>query len=972
MSSDNNEVMQEEVIIGARALGEQIYKIMPTYQVMLKQLEEIRQTAKEFEGKVRNQETKKQDINNTIGIFGPRGTGKSSALYTLREDLFKSEHNILLPLIEPDSFGENTKIIGSIVGLLQAEGSKLLKALEKPNQDVESELKKYYNNGTLKPNNPLKQIINETVEYHLYTERQYRNMLSHHYEDLANHIKKSSRLLIPDIAFRNKLNELINEIVSVKKQLNKSDETILIYIFIDDIDLKTSKTRELMDALLKCTDHPNIVTVLSGDYEILTESLTLALLADEPLKEMGLGAYDSLKVLEKNPNTNEYVRINIDGDFNTEKIKKITKVLKDVTQNKPESPLTMLGRKSGLAHEYLKKIIPPARRHQLVKWSEETIPSFAFGKATLLSQLAKLMGDQSVFSYKGKEKIVENGIEIERDAILPIKKSYTIFDERPRGIVNAYYHLVQLLKVIDSESKKGEKFSFVKVLIDTLILSNKKLMEHQELIFENFMLWGSDAKSSFIDYAIELSELDIELLIIGEITRYLLPEVKYDNLAFSELKNRLFGRLIHSKSDYENNKTLEIGKSLEMPYRLYHMMLGLAKNIDIRSGMLLLELISNHPFDSYYYEYTNEEGRDQKDRFAVLRVAELVRQYPYILEQLYKNSHIERDESANYTLNTLQDLCTVDPEFEKTERIYQGLLKKFTYNLGKNTKNFEEFKIRRELFTHTLTNIRKEKQKQKLLEVDSTDSTLLEGSLTIIAQDKFRSLVSALVRINKKLAENEKDKLPNSVFQTIETSINKFSEHMFEKIFKEDIKIDISISNADVFEKFLSGKSGVTETSIYANCKRYVYQGFAVEKVKDKYSFEMRHVVDLGVYKVIISNVESLARNNRVWYGQKEARDLLVALKNSSSILNNNSENNFHFFKGNEQYILEEYYEYITNVQEFLEDEEYEKAKRFVKGSMDAAYEEIRNRTAAELEEFNLRLEDAEDKDQETYGEANA
>src|SRR3546814_6504910 len=41
---------------------------------------------------------------------------------------------------------------------------------------------------------------------------------------------------------------------------------------------------------------------------------------------------------------------------------------------------TILERKRELSHEYLKKIIPPARRHQLVNWNLETIPQFAFGK----------------------------------------------------------------------------------------------------------------------------------------------------------------------------------------------------------------------------------------------------------------------------------------------------------------------------------------------------------------------------------------------------------------------------------------------------------------------------------------------------------------------------------------------------------------------------------------------------------------
>ncbi|WP_339317276.1 P-loop NTPase fold protein [Paenibacillus sp. FSL R10-2734] len=957
MSGKNiTEIQEEEVIIGARALGDQIYKIMPTYQVLLKQLEGIRKSAKELEGNEINQNMRKQDINNTIGIFGARGTGKSSALYTLRQDLNQSEYNILLPLIEPDNFGENTKIIGSIVGFLQAEGNELLKSLEKQNLDQtqQRKLSTYFNNGTVKPNNLLKQIINKTVEYHLYTESQYRNMLSHHYEDLATHIKKSSRLLIPDIAFKNKLNELICEIVHVKKVLGKSEDPVLIYIFIDDIDLKTSKTRELMDALLQYTNHPNIVTVLSGDYDILTESLTLALLADEPLKEVGLSAYDSLKSLGES-----IVETNKAGNDNPPR---------------EEYLLTILGRKAGLAHEYLKKVIPSARRHQLVKWSEETIPYFAFGQATLMSQLAKLMGEQSIFSYTELREVFENDKEVERKVTLPIKKSYTIFDERPRGIVYAYYNLVQLLKVKESKSSEEEKFRFVKVFVDTLIFSSNKLLRFQEMIFEQFLLWGSDAKSSYIDYSVDFSrknDLDLELVIIGEITTYLLPDVKYDTGAFGYVKERLFSRLLLSKSDQKNNESYKFDRYSWNTPRLYQMMSGLVLNTDLRSAMLMLEYMSESLFDSYYYQYMHDAERYQKDRFVVFNVEKLIRQYPGIIEQLYRESLIAKQITANYTLNTLQDLCTVNPDFEMTERIFQGVFRNFVPNDPKNNlKQYEDFNIKKNLFTNNLTMIRKEEQPVLERRGGSHD---LKVTFAIISSDKFSGLARALTRLNKRLSTAKEHKLPESVLQTIENSMDKFGEYLYKKLTDEDINtlIRIDEKGSQVLDEYFRGEAGIN--TIYGRCKHIVYKRLTGKEEFFDYRIDRdEYIVNFQIFKEIISQVESLAQNNRVWFGQTEAINLLIMLRSSSFIADNIEERNHLFFTGNDEFILEQYYKFTTSNQEFLEDKEYENAKKFIKEHMDAAYEKVRNQTQTELEEYNLSLEDAEEEEQNANGGSNA
>lgn len=112
---------ENKVFIGARALSEdQIKLILPTYESLKKQIDEIRKAASNKE------DNKYKQYNNTISIFGKRGTGKTSILFTILEQLSKQEEiNILLPKIEPDLYGDNTKILGAILGFLKLEVDKI-------------------------------------------------------------------------------------------------------------------------------------------------------------------------------------------------------------------------------------------------------------------------------------------------------------------------------------------------------------------------------------------------------------------------------------------------------------------------------------------------------------------------------------------------------------------------------------------------------------------------------------------------------------------------------------------------------------------------------------------------------------------------------------------------------------------------------------------------------------------------------
>ncbi|SDM42761.1 hypothetical protein SAMN05428961_11739 [Paenibacillus sp. OK060] len=942
---------QDEVIIGARALGDQIYKIMPTYDLLLEQLNEVRLTAaKQIEKSLNRRNVQnKQDFNNTVGIFGPRGTGKSSALYTLRVKLNEDKYNnnILLPLIEPDNFGENTKIIGSIVGLLCEEGRKLLQIL-KNESDVPENLSMYFNNDTLRPNNPLKQIIDETIEYHLYTERQYRDILGQNYADFATHIRKSERLLIPDIEFKKKLMILIDTIVDLKKSLGsqdqnenstvKSDSTSgvpLIYIFIDDIDLKTSKTRELMDALLQYTNHPNVITVLSGDYEILTESLTLALLQDEPLKELGLGAYDSLKLLDRDN----------DGILSKWKDREFEKNSKDKMEN-----LTILKRKTGLAHEYLKKIIPPARRHQLVKWNETTIPNFGFGDETLLDQLVKLMGRWSIFSYKESEATNK-----------PINRSYLIFDERPRGIVNAYYHLNQLLKAKEDENinKLEKHFQLVKAFIDTLILSNTKLLPHQEFIYERFLIWGSEAKSSSIQYEVlsdlesrfelekELVDFKISLYVISEIVRNLLPDVMHDHAGYFNWRRKVMSDLLikpHELRDISEKNIIEkyIKRYQYSEYRLFFLVETIALLAEPEIAALLAQLISNTDIDLYYKNRWDSENAQVQDEFVIKTIHNLLLQEEEmrnqrqlvvgkvesttfsllegLCHQAYSNQDSDKSQMANFSLNLLESLSAETAEVVTAERQFKLMMDEWDRaleNARGDWTDYIELQIKRSLFLNSIIFIKNMEDINYKFDVKSTD---IGHTLNIINSER----------------ENIGSNVPDVIYSTLENRMKIFAKDIRVKFSMWEIEIELDSIDQKVKDNFLYKYSGVSLT-------RY-------QQAKNAF----RRMCNTKNYKTFSSGlqiIENLSQNNRVYYGRNEASALLPNLRAASRFSIEN-------FSELELVTIQQYAKYVGANQIETGLNEYEGAKKSIQNKLLESKTRLEMRTLAEIRGYNLEMKD--------------
>ncbi|MGQ8871631.1 hypothetical protein [Paenibacillus sp. TSA_86.1] len=922
-NEDEGAGMVSKVSIGARNLGEEaVRKTLPTFDLLLKQIEQIRSSSLH----VGNDNGIQTPPNNTIGIFGKRGTGKTSVLYTLINKLIPAEHNKQkhfrfhnhnLGIIEPDQFGDNTKIMGSIVGLLKKAAEKqimLIKDTGSHRRSIDA-FEPYFNKGIFIPGNPLQQQLNDLIEYHLYTESEYRNLLVHTYDDLATHIKKSSHLLTPDIEFKEKLHGLITCLVKNQRILlqtsqdNKIKIEPLFFIFIDDIDLKMTRSRELLEAVLQYANHPNVVTVLSGDYEILKESVMLDLIRDEQLHFSNLRPISKLNDKE-----------------------------------------TIMDRKKNLAHEYIKKMIPPARRHQLLYWNNNTIPGFSFDNETLMDQLLKMFGESSLFSHRsvGEEKLQ------------PITISYTLFDRTPRGIVNVYYHINEINQQFPLEMDEHrninnpEWFNIVKALIDTIILSSTRLVVEQEFILEHFIRWGNNSSNSYIDYAAlnyvidevnqneksthqENLDLLLSLVLIGDIAKSLLINMKVDQNKCHEIQNHLFDSLLKSK----DTKT-KLGNIAE----------SIIKHITFRNSLFFVDQASEH---TEWLSYKKSEGnvhsesQEIQERWMFMLIATLLEKdkEPQLLVRLYlqlyqQNRNEKKLDYSRGILDFLSERSSRTELYDYYSNLYaypQQDWSELIFSWVRNTTHFNE------LFVNMLIQLNS-------LDDHSFDSYVKEiGSEPegVSATAEASRLKKILTNIQNQSKTQELSLTPNQN-AAILRRIKKFYEDLLSRIrddhqglFEVEWKSSDSVNQA--MDVFLNGTDGMKTK--YKEVKELIKN----KKVQNKYEayadyIERRH------------KVSNLANNYRVWFGRKEADNLIKVLREQSFLAPKN-------FYAVELHVLRLLKPYLLQVNEnIIQDQEYEAAKVQMRQNLSSAFEEAMSITSSELNALDMELWEDEDSEE--------
>ncbi len=221
--------------------------------------------------------------DNILSIFGGRGAGKTSILFTLHHQLKnemeqKNKINIIMPLIMPELIDSSDNFIGWILASAEKNLNEIegyIKAYEYQGDSSEygSICKKYnfFDRCSFNEQNELrKSFENLKKAYYAKSYNLRRGDLDYSadLELLSNVSTKSFGLIEKFTRYWNALSDTYRALFNNKNQ-NQFLQEPLIFFLIDDADLKPQIINELIFGLPKFFSHPNVVVIISASQKIL-------------------------------------------------------------------------------------------------------------------------------------------------------------------------------------------------------------------------------------------------------------------------------------------------------------------------------------------------------------------------------------------------------------------------------------------------------------------------------------------------------------------------------------------------------------------------------------------------------------------------------------------------------------------------------------------------------------------------------
>lgn len=460
--------------IGARTLtSTEVLAILPTYERLLQQIEEMRVKQRALVMK------KTDSYTNNIGVLGARGSGKTSVLKTLMQYLEENndekgrKKNIILPMIVPETMSECMNLMAAILGLFKKQVDEISILQDKQQRQCWE-----------KKNTSVQSQFDTLVKKFCFIQKDFRQILVHQYTTETEYARNSSKIFNSDSDFLPAFNRFIDELL---KYESFADDA-MIFLPVDDIDLSTHRCTDVVKTLLSYINHPRIITIISGDLDTFEEALTLDFLRQEQA---------------------------LNG----------TLLEKCFMQNTRNSLL--LERKKLLSYEYLKKILPPIYRHSVKKWDitdrgnykieadvkdslqsiDKTVQAESKALADLLTNTFRQFGCAAYFQYG---QVNEN----EPDKKECIPQVFHMFDDTARGLNNVYYTLLNEQSSIlaysatfeesfsQEEVTKREKQAFrsISLFLETIVASNRMLSNYRNLLLQEIIQWGDSFKSTKVRF----------------------------------------------------------------------------------------------------------------------------------------------------------------------------------------------------------------------------------------------------------------------------------------------------------------------------------------------------------------------------------------------------------------------------------------------------------------------------------------
>lgn len=486
MGEENKQIAQ----IGSKILSEDAIRlILPEYESIYSNIDNIRLSFKSENNKSNKTETQKTH-DNIFGILGERGSGKTSVVKTIRENLYnrrkninsqknngtdcenqskynyKYKNDIILPLIMPEIM-ESNDLIGWLIGYFNQivddytqrfnnfESFKKKQIIATYQNEKNKEKTKNINNNFCEKqeqfsrcafekgiNCPIKTEYDNWVMAYSKRAQDYKEIIKENYVGEREYKRELIEYLNSDVNLLEKFQSFINSLVIYLKCNDEtcSVEEPIIFIFFDDLDLIPHNSVKMLETIIIYLSCKNIVTFIAGSYENFDERILLKYLRSDQI---------------------------------------LSKELYEETKFRRDNNKTTLENRQELSYDFLKKLLTPAYRYYLKTISIEGRANFKSGelvdndgKKTLGELLKGLLERKIGYSYENLA-------------------FFEIFDEYPRGLINIYRFL---------EDNENPKCDIFEKLINLLIISQKRFNLYEEKLKDCFKREINNQNNIEIDY----------------------------------------------------------------------------------------------------------------------------------------------------------------------------------------------------------------------------------------------------------------------------------------------------------------------------------------------------------------------------------------------------------------------------------------------------------------------------------------
>lgn len=414
--------------------------ILKTWNEIPNQIDLFRKSATEY-SRNRKSIDLKNDINdyiqskhyNNISILGGRGTGKTSLLIKLKQDLILQKNSdIIFDIITPD-VNHKEDILGWIISLVIEKAKDRQKKLE--------------NKGCLNGNcnffeenskSSIDKYIHELKQDYFFRKSIYEELIAKDYTGRIEYLKNNEERLNADVRLSKSFKNLIDELKNISKE--EDEEPLFIFIF-DDVDIHAEKINEVLTTIMTYLSHPNIVNIIAADYESALENVTLKMLQQD-------GILDNTLI-------DRYI------------IK--------------EDKKTLIERRDERAYDFLKKVLPPTYRHKIYPLNNKD--KYVIIKEGLVRNDSNKVLNK-ILTRIDKDFIIYSPSKVgSKEKKVRLYDYMSFLDDTIRGISNVM-GFIETRTIDDAFVKEDKivKFNFLREFLDIIIDSNKEFRSNKEII----------------------------------------------------------------------------------------------------------------------------------------------------------------------------------------------------------------------------------------------------------------------------------------------------------------------------------------------------------------------------------------------------------------------------------------------------------------------------------------------------------